>query len=435
MSKYKKLQRNFSKYLGDKTKKDLEQELFLQYPELFNEVAKYRRYGVPKVYKNACKEYPVDEKTFFFESNLARQYTGNPRYIYERMLELYPDYTYIWSYEGDKSIIPGNAIVVDRGSDEYYKYLAKSAVVVNNTIFPIWYLRDETFYLQTWHGTPYKKMHWDIDLEYFKDGKTTPHFYVKSTGWSTLLSPNHYSSEKFRSCFRYTGKILESGYPANDIFYDKEKYESKRNEIREKLNISRDSLVYLYAPTWRNNRDNYLRPTIFKFDLMFDLDKFMDNAPDNSVLLIRIHHMSELNELDNVAENVINVTDWDDALELMCASDILITDYSSIVFDWYCSKKPVIYFVPDLEKYENFIKGVYFDIRKVNCGVLCRSEEELYENLDVRDAPFYDEFYEEFCSIHDGKSTDNVIKYIMDRNKVSSKQKIKNSLKKIYNLF
>ena len=145
--------------------------------------------------------------------------------------------------------------------------------------------------------------------------------------------------------------------------------------------------------------------------------------------------MSELNELDNVAENVINVTDWDDALELMCASDILITDYSSIVFDWYCSKKPVIYFVPDLEKYENFIKGVYFDIRKVNCGVLCRSEEELYENLDVRDAPFYDEFYEEFCSIHDGKSTDNVIKYIMDRNKVSSKQKIKNSLKKIYNLF
>ena len=312
MSKYKKLQRNFSKYLGDKTKKDLEQELFLQYPELFNEVAKYRRYGVPKVYKNACKEYPVDEKTFFFESNLARQYTGNPRYIYERMLELYPDYTYIWSYEGDKSIIPGNAIVVDRGSDEYYKYLAKSAVVVNNTIFPIWYLRDETFYLQTWHGTPYKKMHWDIDLEYFKDGKTTPHFYVKSTGWSTLLSPNHYSSEKFRSCFRYTGKILESGYPANDIFYDKEKYESKRNEIREKLNISKDSLVYLYAPTWRNNRDNYLRPTIFKFDLMFDLDKFMDNAPDNSVLLIRIHHMSELNELDNVAENVINVTDWDD---------------------------------------------------------------------------------------------------------------------------
>ena len=136
MSKYKDLQKNFSRYLGDKTKKDLENELFLDHPELFNEVAKYRRYGVPKVYKQACKEYKTDEKTFFFESNLAR-------------------------HDGDKSIIPGNPIVVDRGSDEYYRYLAKASVVINNTLFPIWYLRDETFYLQTWHGTPYKKMHWD----------------------------------------------------------------------------------------------------------------------------------------------------------------------------------------------------------------------------------------------------------------------------------
>ncbi|WP_405264736.1 CDP-glycerol glycerophosphotransferase family protein [Methanobrevibacter sp.] len=436
MSKYKDLQKNFSRYLGDKTKKDLENELFLDYPELFNEVAKYRRYGVPKVYKQACKEYKTDEKTFFFESNLARQYTGNPRYIYERMLELYPDYTYIWSYDGDKSIIPGNPIVVDRGSDEYYRYLAKASVVINNTLFPIWYLRDETFYLQTWHGTPYKKMHWDVDLEYFKKGKTAPHFYVKSTGWSVLLSPNHYSTERFKSCFRYTGKILESGYPANDIFYDKERYESKRNEIRNKLNIAPDTLVYLYAPTWRNNRDNALSHSKFIFDLLLDPVKFLDNAPDDSVLLIRTHHMSVINEsLDDMGENVIDVSDWDDAIELMCAADILVTDYSSIVFDWYCSKKPVIYFVPDLEKYETFIKGVYFDIRKVNCGILCKSEEELYENLDVRDAPFYEDFYDQFCSIHDGKSADNVINYIMNRNKVSSKKRIKNFVKKRYKSF
>ncbi len=434
MSKYKDLQKNFSRYLGDKTKKELENELFLPHPELFNEVAKYRRYGVPKVYKNACKKFSVDEKLFFFESNLARQYTGNPRYIYERMLELYPNYTYVWCYEGDESVIPGNPIIVKRSSDEYYEYLAKSSVVINNTTFPIWYLRPETFYLQTWHGTPYKKMHWDIDLDYFKKGKTSPAFYVKSTGWNTLLSPNHYSTEKFRSCFRFTGKIYESGYPANDIFYNKDKYESKRAEIRQKLNISKEDLVYLYAPTWRNTRDNAVSYSQFRFDLMLDPVKFLDNAPDNSILLIRTHHMSDASEaLNDLGESVVDVSDWDDAIELMCAADILITDYSSIVFDWYCSKKPVIYFVPDLERYETFIVGAYFDLREVNCGVICQSEDELYGNLDVRDAPFYDDFYNEFCSIHKGNSADDVISYIMNRDKLSSKDKFKKSIKKVYN--
>ena len=100
----------------------MENEVFYSNPELFNEIAKYRNFGMPKRYRNACNKFPVNEKLFLFESNLAKQYTGNPRYIYERMLELYPDYTYVWSYNGDKSIIPGNPIVVKRGSNEFYKY-------------------------------------------------------------------------------------------------------------------------------------------------------------------------------------------------------------------------------------------------------------------------------------------------------------------------
>lgn len=90
MSKYKDLQKYISEYFSNKTKKELENELFYENPELFNEIAKYRQYGIPKRYKDAVKKYNVDPHMFFFESNLARQYTGNPRYIYERMVELYP---------------------------------------------------------------------------------------------------------------------------------------------------------------------------------------------------------------------------------------------------------------------------------------------------------------------------------------------------------
>ena len=428
---YKDLIKEISEYFADKSKEELENEVFYSNPELFNEIAKYRNYGMPKRYRNACNKFPVNEKLFLFESNLAKQYTGNPRYIYERMLELYPNYTYVWSYNGDKSIIPGNPIVVKRGSDEFYRYLAQAAVIINNTTFPNWYHRPETFYFQTWHGTPYKQMHWDRENNTNPHKRSSPHFYAKSTGWNALLSPNHYSTVKFRSCFKYKGKILEYGYPANDIFYNDEKYESKRREIRKKLNISEDSLVYLYAPTWRDG--GHIGHSMFKFDLMLDPVKFLDSAPDNSLLLIRGHHMSASSEvLGNLEGRAIDVSDWDDAIELMCAADILITDYSSIVFDWYCSKKPVIYFVPDLERYENKIRGVYFDITEVNCGVICKTEEELYDNLDVRNAPFYDDFYKEFCDFHDGYSADRVIEYCIEKSKVPLKSKVDKFIKKAY---
>lgn len=428
---YKELQKLVSDYFGDKTKKDLEKELFYTNPELFYEIAKYRKFGIPKAYRKALKKYPVDENLVFFESNLSKQYTGNPRYIYERMLELYPDLTYVWSYEGNPDNIAGNPIIVHRRSDDFYTYLAQASVIVNNTTFALWFPRPESFYLQTWHGTPYKKMHWDRENKKNPIKKSSPHFYVKSRGWNVLLSPNHYSTEKFKSCFKFTGKIMETGYPANDIFYNQDKYDAKRLEIRKKLGISDDALVYLYAPTWRDGGS--IGHSMFKFDLLFDPVDFLDNAPDNSVLLIRSHHMSEsTEELKNLKGKTFDVSDWDDATELMCASDILITDYSSIVFDWYCSKKPVIYYVPDLEKYENVLRGVYFDINEVNCGVICKTEEELYDNLDVRDAAFYPEFYEEFCSLHDGKSADRVIDFLMNRNEESFKSKVDGNLRKVY---
>ena len=167
------------------------------------------------------------------------------------------------------------------------------------------------------------------------------------------------------------------------------------------------------------------------FGLSFSPEKFLENAPQNSTLLIRFHHLSNYApSLNGLQGSVVDVSHWDDAIELMCAADILITDYSSIVFDWYCSKKPVIYYVPDLEEYENQTRGVYFNIENINCGPICKNEEELFENLDVRDAPFYKEFYEMFCSLHKGKSSDDVIKYILNRNKIPTKVKIKNIIER-----
>lgn len=407
---------NFEDY-DDKSMDELINEIFHDNPDLFCKIVKFQKKGMPKRYRKYVEKFDVNRKLFFFESNLAKQYTGNPRYIYERMIEKYPKFRYVWAYNGDEEKIPGNAIVVERKSKKYYKYLAKSKVVINNTVFPPWFLRPETFYLQTWHGTPYKRLHWD------RDGTsryTSASFYAKSKSWDCLLSPNHYSTLKFKSAFRYDGEILESGYPANDIFYNETEYESKRQEIRKRLGIKKGDTVYLYAPTWRDG--SHMGDHMFKFDLMLDPEEFLDNAPKDSVLLIRTHHMSdEGNELKGLKRRAIDVSNWDDAIELMCASDILISDYSSIVFDWYCSKKPVLYYVPDLKEYETTLRGTYFDIRKLNCGIICESEEELYNNLEITSPEFHEEFYNKFCSLHDGQSTDRVIDYILKKNNLIKK--------------
>ncbi|MCQ6264460.1 CDP-glycerol glycerophosphotransferase family protein [Fictibacillus sp. WQ 8-8] len=403
-------------YFSTISQDDLKKDVFPKYPEVFNLIAQSRGFGIPWQYKKAAESHKVDQRMFFFESNLGKQYTGNPRYIYERMIERYPNYTYVWCYAGNEKI-PGDPIIVDRASAEYYNFLARSRFIINNTTFPLWYHRPETFYFQTWHGTPFKRLHWDISSRPLEK-RSTPEFYVKSTKWDALLSPNHYSTEIFQSAFRYEGEIVEYGYPSNDIFYDKRRYSNVREKIRAKLGVQNNNApIYLYAPTWRDGK--HLGNSMFEFNLMLDPFKFIEHAPEDAILLIRSHHMSSSDDkLTSLAGRVIDVSGWDDAIELMCAADVLITDYSSIVFDWYCSLKPVIYYVPDYDQYVCSVRGAYFELSEQRAGEICYTEEELLQTLPkvLKDnSPEYKDFYKTFCGMHDGNSSDRVIDYLLSR--------------------
>lgn len=411
------LEKKLSDFFPRKSQKALETDLYPDQPELFAAIAWARNYGVPKVYANEIAMKAVRPTQVFFEANLGKQYTGNPRYIYEEMLRRYPDYKYIWCYSGDTEI-PGNPkIIKNRSSSEYYKLLATSGTVINNTTFPLWFLRKDTFYLQTWHGTPLKKMHWDVTV---RKTKSTPAGFVKSTGWNALLSPNHYSTRKFESCFRYNGHIVETGYPANDVFSKPERYAQVREDIRAKLGVSEDKKVVLYAPTWRDG--THLGNAMFRFDLFLDIDTALAETPDEYVYLIRAHHMSEASDLknqftDEQRKRIIDVSGWDDAIELMCAADVLVSDYSSIVYDWACSRKPTVYYIPDFEEYETKLRGMYYDMNELNAGPLTRTTKELCAALMRTDEPANatsQNFLNMFCSINDGSATDRVLKYLED---------------------
>ena len=408
-----------SKLYKDLDQKQLEEELFDEYPEICTAVAWHRRYGVPKLYSQSAELMTANPHQVFFESNLSKQYTGNPRYLYEAMLEKYPDLDYIWCYSGNYPI-PGNPkIIKKRGSKEYYKLLASSGLAVNNTTFPIWFMRKETFFLQTWHGTPLKKLHWDIELKKRKSSLTV---FAKTSGWNALLSPNYYSTQKFKSCFRYTGPIIETGYPANDIFSNRIKYEKKRLEVRSKLGTFDDSKkLILYAPTWRDK--NHLGNYMFKFDLLLDLDEALTAIPEDYIFLIRTHHMSESKDLKHSftksqKKQVIDVSEWDDAVELMCAADLLVTDYSSIVYDWACSEKPVVYYTPDIEEYGKILRGMYYDIKDLNAGPITYTTKTLCTeiiNSFRQNYKISEKFKKTFCTINDGNSTNRVIQYLNEK--------------------
>src|SRR5690606_33857304 len=186
----------------------------------------------------------------------------------------------------------------------------------------------------------------------------------------------------------------------------------------KQLGIKNDRVpVYLYAPTWRDGK--HLGNSMFEFDLLLDTQQLLREAPKNSVLLVRSHHMSSSEDkIANLEGRVIDVSGFDDAIELMCASDILITDYSSIVFDWYCSKKPVIYYVPDYEEYTEKTRGSYFDLEEINAGPICKSMDDLITSLfDLSKVKTtaYNEFYDMFCNIHNGDSADTVIDFLLKK--------------------
>lgn len=386
------------------------------------ETAWLRSYNIAcgrTIYNETCKQEL--QNMVFFESFFGKSYTGNPKYIYEKMLEMGLDkkYKFVWAYSGeDKDIIPGNPIIVDRFEPgDYYKYLALSRYWVNNIIFPIHKKRDGNVYLQTWHGTPLKKLGYDITIP-GPEVEGRQNFFNESRNWDYLISSNAYSTEIFRRAFKYEEEMLEMGYPINDIFFkDNEEFVKS---LKSKLGIADEKKIILYAPTWKDDEQN--ESWEHYFNLEIDLERLYKEISDEYVILLKMHHLvSENLVIDEKMKNfAIDLSGYDDIQELYILSDILITDYSSVFFDYAHSKRPILFFVPDLNHYISNVRGLYLNMEKELPGPLIKDNDELIDiinNIDEVEKDYkdkYNEFYERFCSLCDGKSAERIIKEVFD---------------------
>jgi CDP-glycerol glycerophosphotransferase (TagB/SpsB family) len=339
-------------------------------------------------------------------------FSDSPRAIYEELLARGAEATHTWlSAPHTQATFPGDVATVTFGSPESIAALEAADVVLSNDHIPLdWEKRPETTYLQTWHGTMLKRIH--NDVLWAPEGRLA-YLAQDIARWDLLLSPNAVSTERLRRAFGYTGPIHETGLPRNDLLSSPERDEV-RAAVRGDLGIGDDQTVVLYTPTWRDDLVfNRTGPQDFEFAI--DIDEFTERLGADHVLLLRLHNMV-MDRLEVVdGSPVRDVCSHPDIRDLYLAADALVTDYSSVMFDFAVTGKPILFSVPDLEAFAGTLRGFYFDLAPVAPGPLTRSVDELAARLcDLpgvvsEHADSYAAFRSTYCSLEDGHATDRVL--------------------------
>jgi CDP-glycerol glycerophosphotransferase len=343
------------------------------------------------------------------------RYSDNPRVLYEALLARAARHDHVWLVDPDHAAgFPPDAATVEYGSRECIRALESADLVVANTHTDlVWTKRSGALYLQTWHGTPLKRIHFDV--LWAPEGRLD-RLSGDVAQWDVLLSPNHASSGRLRGAFGFTGEILESGYPRNDVLSSPDAA-GIRERVRRDLGIAADTTAVLYTPTWRD--DVVFAEGGREFALGFDVDAFTERLGEDQVLLLRLHYMltGRLDPAEHAA--VRDVSFYPDVSELFLAADVLVTDYSSTMFDFAITGKPLLFYTYDLDDFENRVRGFYFDLASVAPGPLLETTEEVLDALAdlpgvaARYARPYERFRQTFCHLEDGHATERVLERVL----------------------
>ena len=373
------------------------------------------------IYKRLFKKMGLMEDVVVFESFQGKSYSDSPKYIYQQMLRSRGGYKYIWVLN-KKQKLPGDPVTVKRFSLKYYYYMARAKYIVSNVRMPNSYIKREgQKYLQTWHGTPLKRLAGDMDSVHMPGtdaARYKRNFSRETDKWDYLIAPNAYSSAIFKRAFWFTNTMLETGYPRNDILMTDDNPVIIQ-DIKEKLGLPKDKKVILYAPTWRD--DEYYKVGKYRFSMQLDLERLKEKFGEEYIILLRMHYVvaSKMN-LTGLEDFAYDVSKYDDVSELYLASDMLITDYSSVFFDYANLRRPVLFFTYDIEKYGEQLRGFYIDMETELPGPLLMTNDavvDAIENISGIEEEYkerYDAFYDRFCSWDDGRASEKVVDAVFE---------------------
>lgn len=381
-----------------------------------DERSRYRQTRLRTEAYPAARHEPLREAVLYDVFG-GRMYGDSPRAIHEEMVRRGLPVEHLWVVKDGQCEVPATAKAVRVHSPEYYEAMARSRYIVGNTHFPRWLERREGQQIvQTWHGTPLKRIGFDFDNDHFASTQYLMDLDRERHQWTMLLSPNRFSTPIMRSAFRFggdvEGELLEAGYPRNDVLLAPDRAE-RAARVRRALGLPEGKKVVLYAPTWREDKQRHRGG--FLLDLRIDLEKARHELGDDHVLLVRPHaHIVE--PVPGAGDGFVwDVAGYPDIMDLLLIADVLVTDYSSVMFDFAVTGRPMLFFTYDLEHYRDRLRGFYFDFVERAPGPLLPTSDELIaalRDVDAMSAPYeraYDDFRAEFCDLDDGQAARRVV--------------------------
>ncbi|HEU5428090.1 MAG TPA: CDP-glycerol glycerophosphotransferase family protein [Actinocrinis sp.] len=363
-----------------------------------------------ELYARVLTRLPVRRGSVVFESHMGGSYSDSPKYIYEALRRSNHRGKVFWSYANTTAGFPKDATLVKRNSWAYLRALARAEFWIDNQGFPQWISkRRGTTYLQTWHGTALKRM-----------GMNTPQVramlaadrkkLVKAVSrFDHFLVRSEYDIRTLLEAFQLRAEPLRVGYPRNDALLAADR-DAHTAQLRQKLDIPTGRRVLLYAPTFRN--------TTGAFAPGFDLAEFARRFGDQVLLLVRAHYLNSVQVPQDAGDVIRDVSTYPDVTELMLASDGLLTDYSSVMFDYALLDRPLLFFAPDAATYAHD-RGTYFDLAQRAPGPFTTTQDELFTAIaafaardDSTPDPYSDarkHFAHEFGEYETGTAADQVV--------------------------
>ncbi|MFI7452447.1 CDP-glycerol glycerophosphotransferase family protein [Nonomuraea sp. NPDC049714] len=360
-----------------------------------------------RVFYPAQRTEPLNDATVYVVND-GRLYADSVRAVYEERLRRGDDREHIWIVKDGAFVPPGPATVVRAGSREHHAALARSRYIVTNAFLPVWFRsREGQVVVQTWNGTPAK--HIGNDQAHMNRDPRPPIWHRQAAevrGWDVLLSQSPWATPVLRQAFGYQGEVLESGLPRNDVLTSPDRDELAA-AVRARLGLAEGKRVILYAPTWRDyDRKNAM--------VKLDLAKAREALGADHELLVRAHPMQATPAVPDIARDV---TTYPDIADLLLVTDVLVTDYSSVMFDFAVTGRPIVLYGYDLAKYATK-RGLYVDLPEIAPGPVLSTSTDVVEALRSIDevaaahADRYDTFRATFAPRDDGKATARVVDHI-----------------------
>ena len=374
------------------------------------------------IYTNYYEKSKIIPNTIMIQSYTGTSISSNEFYILQELTNRYKQYKiYVVSRKKNKSKMIeflknkkiNNVEVVVIHSREYCKVLATSQYLINNSTFPPYFIKKKgQIYLNTWHGTPLKAMGRNIKNSPNELGNTQRNFMMADY----MLEPNEFSLERFKEDYMldnfFKGKYILGGYPRNSAFFN----ENLKREIKEKYELEGKKII-VYMPTWRGTLDNKKSNSqyFYTMHLLIEMEK---KLADDYIVFVKLHNYT--NSLINYRnfKKIMEFPEDYETYEFLNIADCLITDYSSVFFDFANTGKKIILYAYDKEEYLSD-RGVYIDFDKLPFALTTNTDQVIKELRQLQDYGDYSEFKKIYCK-YDSKDSAKVLCDYIFKNKISN---------------